>query len=118
MVGRQRAREVVDRGDGTGQVPGIAVAAGYLLVLASIAARVIYVHHIGQSLRVSALIELVGNDTRKLVDRRYPDAGPPPPADPDAPRVVAARFLAAWVGTVLLVNSLSAEPDRNDAHQR
>ena len=69
-------REVVDRGDGTGQVPGIAVATAYLLVLASIAALAIYVHHIGQALRVSALIELVGSDTRKLVDRRYPDAGP------------------------------------------
>ena len=65
-------REVVDRGDGTGQVPGIAVATSYLLVLASIAVLVIYVHHIGQSLRVSALIELVGDDTRKLVDRRIP----------------------------------------------
>src|SRR4030095_822917 len=31
-------REVVDRGDGTGQVPGIALATSYLLVLASIAA--------------------------------------------------------------------------------
>ena len=72
-------REVLDRGDGTGRVPGIAVATSYLLVLASIAALVIYVHHIGQSLRVSALIELVGDDTRKLVDRRYPDAGPPVP---------------------------------------
>ena len=73
-------REVVDRGDGTGRVPTIAVATAYLLVLASIAVLVIYVHHIGQSLRVSALIELVGHDTRKLVDRRFPDAGPPPPA--------------------------------------
>ena len=71
-------REVVDRGDGTGQVPGIALATSYLLVLASIAVLVIYVHHIGQALRVSALIELVGSDTRNLVDRRYPDAGPPP----------------------------------------
>jgi len=38
-------REVVDRGDGTGRVPGIAVATAYLLVLVSIAALVIYVHH-------------------------------------------------------------------------
>ncbi len=62
-------REVLDKGDGTGQVPGIAVATSYVLVLASIAALVMYVHHIGQSLRVSALIELVGDDTRKLVHR-------------------------------------------------
>ena len=71
-------REVVDRGDGTGQVPGIAVATSYLLVLASIAALVIYVHHIGQSLRVSALIELVGQRhaeaRRPPVSRRRPAA--------------------------------------------
>ena len=98
-------REVVDRGDGTGQVPGIALATSYLLVLASIAVLVIYVHHIGQALRVSALIELVGSDTRNLVDRRYPDAGPPPVVDPEAPRVVAAREsgVVTMIGTHALV---------------
>ncbi len=65
-------REVRIDGDGTGQVPGIAVVTAYVLVLASIAVLVLYVHHIGQSLRVSALIELVGADTRKLLDRLYP----------------------------------------------
>ena len=34
---------------------------------------VIYVDHIGRSLRVSALIELVGNDTRRLLDEQYPN---------------------------------------------
>ncbi len=105
-------REVLDRGDGTGQVPGIAVAMAYLLVLASIAALVIYVHHIGQSLRVSALIELVGDDTRKLLDRLYPDAGPPPPVDPDAPRVVAARD--SGVVTMIGAHALVAEAKRAD----
>ena len=105
-------REVVDRGDGTGQVPGIAVATSYLLVLASIAALVLYVHHIGQSLRVSALIELVGQDTRKLVDRRYPDAGPPPPVDPESPRVVAAR--ESGVVTIIGTRALVAEAQRAD----
>ena len=105
-------REVVDRGDGTGQVPGIAVATSYLLVLASIAALVIYVHHIGQSLRVSALIELVGDDTRKLLDRRYPDAGRPPPVDPEAPRVVAAR--ESGVVTMIGTHALVAEAERAD----
>jgi uncharacterized membrane protein len=37
----------------------------------SIAVLVIYVHHIGRSLRVSALIELVGKDTRALIDKVY-----------------------------------------------
>jgi uncharacterized membrane protein len=105
-------REVVDRGDGTGQVPGIAVATSYLLVLASISTLVIYVHHIGQSLRVSALIELVGQDTRKLVDRRYPDAGSPPPLDPKAPRVVAAR--ESGVVTMIGTRELVTEADRAD----
>jgi uncharacterized membrane protein len=105
-------REVVDKGDGTGQVPGIAVATSYILVLASIAALVIYVHHIGQSLRVSAMIELVGNDTRNLVDRRYPDAGRPPPVDPEAPRVVAAR--ESGVVTMIGARALAEEAQRAD----
>ena len=59
--------------EGEGQVPGIAVAVGYLLVLTSIAMLVLYVDHIGRSLRVSALIELVGTDTRQLLDQQYPN---------------------------------------------
>jgi uncharacterized membrane protein len=105
-------REVVDLGDGTGRVPGIAVATAYVLVLASIAVLVIYVHHIGQALRVSALIELVGNDTRNLVDRQYPDAGSPPPVDPDAPRVVPARV--PGVVTMIGTDALVAEAARAD----
>ena len=58
-------REVVNNGDGTGQVPGISLLTAFLLVLVSIAVLVVYVHHIGQALRVSALIELVGKETRK-----------------------------------------------------
>ena len=60
----------------------------FVLVLVSIAALVIYVHHIGQALRVSALVELVGKETRKLVDRKYPDEGPALEADAG---VVCAR---------------------------
>jgi hypothetical protein len=70
------------------KVPGVAIVVAYLLVFVSIVVLVMYVHHIGQSLRVSALIELVGNDTRRLLDRRYPDEGTVPPTD--AARVVRA----------------------------
>ena len=56
-------REVINNGDGTGQVPGIAIVTAFVLVLVSIAVLVVYVHHIGQALRVSALIELVGKET-------------------------------------------------------
>jgi uncharacterized membrane protein len=72
----------------------------------------IRVHHIGQSLRVSALIELVGQDTRKLVDRRYPDAGPRTPVDPEAPRVVIAR--TSGVVTMIGTHALVAEAERAD----
>jgi len=64
-------REVTNNGDGSGHVPGVAVLTSFLLVLVSIAVLVIYVQHIGQSLRVSALIELVGKDTRSLIDEIY-----------------------------------------------
>jgi uncharacterized membrane protein len=66
-------REVTNNGDGTGRVPGIAVMTAFLLVLASISVLVVYVQHLGQALRVSALIELVGDDTRGLIDRIYPE---------------------------------------------
>lgn len=84
-------REVTNGGDGTGRVPGIAVVTAFVLVLVSIAVLVIYVHHIGQALRVSALIELVGNETRKLLDRVYPDKGAPLEADADSPPIIRAK---------------------------
>ena len=64
-------REVQVSGGGT--VPGIAILVSYVLVVVSVIVLVLYVHHIGRSLRVSALIELVGNDTRALLDLQYPD---------------------------------------------
>lgn len=83
-------REVKIESDGPGQVPGIAVVTAFVLVLVSIAVLVIYVHHIGRSLRVSALVELVGRDTRELLDRVYPDKGPALDAG-DGSNVVRAR---------------------------
>lgn len=80
-------REVTNNGDGTGNVPGIAVVTAFVLVLVSIAVLVVYVHHIGQALRVSALIELVGKETRTLLDRKYPDEGAP------SEREAGARFV-------------------------
>jgi uncharacterized membrane protein len=62
--------------EGAGIVPGVAVLVAFFLVVVSIMVLVWYVNHIGRALRVSALIELVGNDTRKLLDKLYVDAGP------------------------------------------
>lgn len=71
-----------------GQVPGVAIIATFLLALASVAVLVMYVHHIGQALRVSALVELAGKDTRRLVDKVYPDKGISAHEESDAQHVV------------------------------
>lgn len=60
-----------------GSVPGLAIVVAFVLVLISIMVLVLYVHHIGQSLRVASLIELVGGKTRSVLDDAYPDCGPP-----------------------------------------
>ena len=80
----------VDLGDGgkdPGHVPGVAVLATFILVLTCIAVLVMYVQHVGQALRISALVELAGSQTRLLLDRVYPDRGETPAGDP---RVVVA----------------------------
>jgi uncharacterized membrane protein len=79
-------REVTNAGDGTGRVPGVGLVTSFALVFLSIVVLVPYVHHIGRALRVSALIELVGRDTRKLIDRTYPVAATSV-SEPD-PRII------------------------------
>lgn len=74
--------------DGEGQVPGIAVTVAFAMVLVSIAVLVMYVHHIGRSLRVASLIELVSSNTRELLDELYPHPIDGRPA-PDPNMVVA-----------------------------
>jgi uncharacterized membrane protein len=69
-------REVQTGDDGV--VPGLAVVVGFVLVIISIMVLVWYVNHIGRSLRVSALIELVGSATRELLDSTYADRGAAP----------------------------------------
>lgn len=86
--------------DGAGSVPGLAVVVAFVLVVVCIMVLVWYVHHIGRKLRVSALIELVGTDTRKLLDRIYPSAD-----HPDESRRVDRPALCAPVsGVVTRVN--------------
>lgn len=70
-------------------VPGVSVAVTFLLVLVDIVVLVVYVHHIGRALRVSALIELVGEDTRSLMDKIYPDRIEVD--EPSEPYLVTAR---------------------------
>ena len=103
-------REVTPNGDGSGQVPGVAVITAFVLVLVSIAVLVIYVHHIGQALRVSALIELVGKDTRELVDRFYVERGDSADLEPGADHLVIAP--KSGVITTIGYESLIKEAQR------
>ncbi len=73
-----------------GSVPGVAIVVAFVLVVVSIMVLVLYVHHIGRSLRVSALIELVGTDTRELLEDLYPDHGVEPEPGAGSGRVVVA----------------------------
>jgi len=71
-------------------VPGVAIVVAFVLVVLSIIVLVVYVDHIGKSLRVSSLIELVGKATRQTLDERYPDRGSEPPADRPDEHVIRA----------------------------
>ncbi|WP_022891702.1 DUF2254 domain-containing protein [Agromyces subbeticus] len=72
-------REVeIGEGDDPGQVPGVAIAATFVLSLVSIAVLVVYIHHIGQALRVSALVEIAGENTRRMIRKVYPNEAPVP----------------------------------------
>jgi uncharacterized membrane protein len=71
-------------------VPGVAIVVAFVLVVLSIVVLVVYVDHIGKSLRVSSLIELVGRATRRTLDERYPDHGDEPPADRPGEHVIRA----------------------------
>jgi uncharacterized membrane protein len=82
----------------SGVVPGLAIVVAYLLVVISIVVLVLYVHHIGRSLRVASLIELVGTGTRRVVDQQYPDVMPGAAEVPHdviaAPRSGVVSFIA------------------------
>lgn len=81
-------REIRTTPDG-GSVPGLAVGVALLLVLGCITTLVWYVNHIGQSLRVAALVGWVAEDTIKTLGHVYPDPGSEPELGPEllaAPR--------------------------------
>ncbi|SDS44392.1 Uncharacterized membrane protein [Friedmanniella luteola] len=75
-------------GGGEGYVPGLTMLLAHLLMLASVVALVLYVHHAGQTLRVAGLIDLVGDHLHEELNRIYP-ADPTAQPDPD-PQVIPA----------------------------
>jgi uncharacterized membrane protein len=79
------------RGSDSGTVPGLSVLLTYLLMAGSIVMLVLFVHHSGQTMRATGLIDLVGDRTRDLIASSFPTA-PRPSTGPDTdPDVVASR---------------------------
>src|SRR3954452_12403971 len=79
------------RGSDSGSVPGASVLLSHLLMLASVVTLILFVHHSGQTMRATGLIDLVGDRTRDLITSSFP-AVPRPATGPDAdPDVVPAR---------------------------
>jgi uncharacterized membrane protein len=64
----------VDTGPDGEAVPGLTVLTALALVLASSFALFFFVHHAGRQLRVGALVDLVGDELRTQLDRRFPSA--------------------------------------------
>src|SRR5919107_5513111 len=79
------------RGADTGTVPGVSVLLSHLLMFASLVTLVLFVHHSGQTMRATGLIDLVGDRTRDLIESSFP-AVPLLATGPDAdPDVIPAR---------------------------
>src|SRR4051794_13694724 len=60
------------RGSDKGTVPGLSMLLCYALMFASVFVLILFVNHAGRGLRVSGLIDLVGDRTRELIVRRHP----------------------------------------------
>lgn len=71
-------------------VPQLGVTTSFVFVLASVVVFLGYIHHIAQSIRAATIISGIADETRTLIERRFPaDAGPAPrlplPAAPGRP---------------------------------
>ena len=73
-------REIVSVEEGA-PVPGLAIIVAFALVVLSIVALILYIDHVGRSLRVSSLIETVGEEMRETLNQLYADTGDDPLGD-------------------------------------
>lgn len=70
--------QVYSHGKETGpELPGLSILLAEVLMLASVVALILYVHQAGQAMRVSGLIDLVGDQTRKVIKATYPEPNSP-----------------------------------------
>ncbi len=84
-------REVRSPPEGTSFVPALAVTVAFVLLIASVAFFVVYIHHMAQSIRAASVLRSVADETRAAIERQYPTpideaAGPSGSASlPDRP---------------------------------
>ena len=71
----------IDTGPGA-PVPGITICTAFVLSIASGAALFLFVNHAGQRLRVAGLVDLVGDQLREELEKRYPAPNVQQPSDP------------------------------------
>lgn len=84
--------EVDDQANGdAGAVPGLSILVAFVLMLTSLITLLLYVSHTGQSLRAAALIDLVGDRTRKATRPHLPEHERRSRSDERRDRRTAAR---------------------------
>ncbi|WP_143553983.1 DUF2254 domain-containing protein [Serinicoccus sp. CUA-874] len=66
-----------DTGDITAFVPQISITLGFLLVLASVAMFLAFIHHITTSIQVSSIVSHLGESTMAIADRYFPRSDDP-----------------------------------------
>jgi uncharacterized membrane protein len=64
----------IDTGPDGAAVPGVTMLTALALAAASSFALLFFVHHAGQQLRVGGLVDLVGDELRRQLERRFPHA--------------------------------------------
>jgi len=57
-----------------GEVASFSVWLGFVMAMASVGAFVHYIDHMAQSIRVSTIIQSIGDETRAAIERLFPDA--------------------------------------------
>jgi len=112
-------RTIRSPGEAAGEaafVPQLAVLVGVLLVLASIAVLIFFIHHVPSRIHTNSVIERVGDRLIEEIDRRYPvfvgtpleardDGGRTPPAlRPDAPDGASVAIEATETGYIQLID--------------
>ncbi|MGK2852256.1 MAG: DUF2254 domain-containing protein, partial [Candidatus Limnocylindrales bacterium] len=65
-------REIRSPPNDTAFVPAIAVTLVYVLLVASVAAFVFYIHHMAEAIRAANVLRSVGDETRDTIGRLYP----------------------------------------------